>query len=208
MENEKGKVKREEFYHELVPSERTRTEKFHTEGVRFYVIMSTIFALCGKIGSGKSYIANEIDKHYKSIIFSVDKMMLKLFGEIDGRELFIKKLNICKEIIYEISDTILEKTNGNIIFDFGFWTKADRKHLRERFNKYNVIFIYIKTDDNMCWERAEKRNKENDPNNYLFDKETFDYLAKLFEDFSEDEKFIIYENIDKLKIEIDKNWNK
>ncbi|MDR2702024.1 MAG: ATP-binding protein [Spirochaetaceae bacterium] len=170
--------------------------------------MNNIFALCGKIGSGKSYVANEIVKYYKSIIFSADKIMLKLFGEIDGRELFENKFNICKEIIYEISDNILENTNGNIIFDFGFWAKNDRKILKERFNKYNVIFVYINTDNNICWERVEKRNKENNPNNYVFDKETFEYLSKLFENFSEDEEYIIFENMEKLKIEIDKKYTK
>jgi adenylylsulfate kinase-like enzyme len=38
-------------------------------------IMNKIFALCGKPGSGKSYIANKIAKHYKSIIFSADKII-------------------------------------------------------------------------------------------------------------------------------------
>jgi dephospho-CoA kinase len=128
--------------------------------------------------------------------------MLKLFGEIDGRELFENKWKICKEVIYEISDNILENTNGDIIFDFGFWTEADRKSLKERFNKYNVIFIYINTDDNIRWERIEKRNKNNNQNNYFFDKETFEYLSKLFEDFSENEQYITFENIEKLIMEI------
>jgi predicted kinase len=63
--------------------------------------MNKIFALCGKPGSGKSYIANKIAKHYKSIIFSADKIMIKLFGEINGREVFDNKLKLCKEMIYE-----------------------------------------------------------------------------------------------------------
>jgi len=166
--------------------------------------MNKIYALCGKPGSGKSYVANEIVRHFKSIIFSADKIMLKLFGEIDGRELFENKWKICKEVIYEISDNILENTNGDIIFDFGFWTKADRKSLKERFNKYNVIFIYINTDDNTRWERIEERNKNNNSNNYFFDKETFEYLSKLFEDFSENEEYITFENIEKLIMEINR----
>jgi len=167
--------------------------------------MNKIFALCGKPGSGKSYAAREIVKYYRSVIFSIDKIMLKIFGEIEGRELFLDKLNICKEIIYEISDNILENTNGNIIFDYGFWTKADRKYLKERFNKYSVIFVFINTDDAICWERIEKRNKNNDSNNYIFDKETFNYLSKLFEDFSEDEEYLVFDNMDKLVMEINNN---
>jgi gluconate kinase len=132
----------------------------------------------------------------------MDKIMLKLFGEIDGRELFEKKLKLCKELIFEITESILENTNGNIVFDFGSWTKNGREYLKERFKKYNVIFVYMNTADNIRWERVKERNKENNPNNYYFDKETFDFLSKLFEEFSEDEEYIIFENMEKLIMEI------
>jgi predicted kinase len=161
-----------------------------------------VFFLFGKPGSGKTYTADKIAKQYKGIIFSMDKIMLKLFGEIDGRELFEKKLKLCKELIFEITDSILENTNGNIVFDFGSWTKIGRKYLKERFKKYNVIFVYINTADNIRWERVKERNKENNPNNYNFDKETFDFLSKLFEDFSEDEEYIVFETMEKLIMEI------
>jgi predicted kinase len=166
--------------------------------------MNKIFALCGKPGSGKSYIANKIAKHYKSIMFSADKIMLKLFGEINGREVFDNKLKLCKEMIYEITDSILENTQANIIFDFGFWTKMERKNIKERFKDYNVIFVYIKTADDIRWERVENRNNEGGINNYNFDRETFEFLSKIFEEFSDDEEYIIFENMKKLIVEIRK----
>jgi dephospho-CoA kinase len=45
--------------------------------------MNKIFALCGKPGSGKSYIANKIAEHYKSIIFSADKLMKEKYLKIN-----------------------------------------------------------------------------------------------------------------------------
>lgn len=160
--------------------------------------MNKIIALCGKPGSGKSFIADKISKEIKCLIFSADKIMLKLFGEIEGRELFETKLQACKEMIYEICDSILENTNGNIIIDFGFWKKAERKWFKERFNKYKVIFVYVNTDDNVCWERIQKRNNENKEDNYNFDLNTFKFLASLFEEFSDDEEYISSEDIQKL----------
>ena len=160
--------------------------------------MNRIFALCGKIGSGKSYVADIISKEYNGIIFSLDKIMLKLFGEIDGRELFENKCRICKEMIYEICENILETTNGNIIFDFGFWTKTERNYLKERFRKYKIIFIYTKTNDNIRWERIEKRNKENRIDSYIFDRETFDFLSNLFEEFNKEEEYILIDDINNL----------
>jgi predicted kinase len=166
--------------------------------------MNKIFALCGKPGSGKSYIANKIAEHYRSIIFSADKIMLKLFGEINGREIFENKLKLCKEMIYEITDNILENTQTNIIFDFGFWTKMERKNIKERFKNYNVIFVYKNTTDDIRWERVKNRNNEDCINNYNFDEETFDFLSNLFEEFSDDEEYIIFENMKKLIVGINK----
>jgi dephospho-CoA kinase len=167
-------------------------------------LMNRIFALCGKIGSGKSYAADVISKEYNGIIFSIDKIMLKLYGEIDGRELFEERYKLCKEMIYEISEKILENTNGDLIFDFGFWTEKDRNNLRERFKKYKIIFIYIKTEDNLRWERIKKRNEENKIDNYKFDKETFDFLSDLFEELSEEKEYILFEDIKQLIGEINR----
>ncbi|MDR0721568.1 MAG: hypothetical protein LBF75_02065 [Treponema sp.] len=107
-------------------------------------------------------------------------------------------------MIYEITDNILENTQTNIIFDFGFWTRMERKNIKERFKNYNVIFVYTNTADNIRWERVERRNNEDCINNYNFDKETFDFLSNFFEEFSDDEEYIIFENMKKLIVKINK----
>jgi predicted kinase len=164
--------------------------------------MNKIFALCGKPGAGKSTLADKIAKRYKSVIFSADKIMLKLFGEINGRDIFENSLQLCKEMIYEISDNILKNTRANIIFDFGFWTKIERKKLKERFKNYDVVFIYIEIDDDARWKRIEKRNSKDGVNSYKFDKGIFDFLSNLFEEFSEDEEYIIFDTTHNLIEEI------
>jgi gluconate kinase len=128
--------------------------------------------------------------------------MLKLFGEIDGRELFEQKARLCKEAIYEICDNLLENTKINIVLDFGFWSKEERHWLRDHFRKYKVIFIYLNTDSETNWKRIEKRNENLKSGEYLFDRDTFNFLSNMFDDFSEEEKFIEYKNITQIKSEI------
>ncbi|MDR1216280.1 MAG: ATP-binding protein [Treponema sp.] len=164
--------------------------------------MKLIFALCGKPGAGKTALATRIAGNYKSVIFSADKIMLKLFGEIAERSLFEQKLKLCKEIIYETSDGILANSNLNIIFDFGFWTRDERKALINRFNKYKVIFIYLNVNDDILWERIENRNKNLKEGEYRFDREMFNFLSKLFDEFDDNEEYIIFKNIPQLKSEI------
>jgi predicted kinase len=170
--------------------------------------MKLIFALCGKPGSGKSVLADKIVKYYRSVVFSADKIMLKLFGEINGREAFEQKLKLCKELTYEISDNILKYSNINIVFDFGFWTKEERIYLRNRFKDYNIIFIYLNVNDEIIWKRIENRNKDLKEGEYKFDKETFNFLSKLFEEFDDKEEYITFTNISQLKMKIRKIKNK
>ena len=104
--------------------------------------MRNLYLLCGKVGSGKTTIAKFLSDNYGVIHFSADDFMLKLFGEIEDREIFNQKLNATKDLIYEICDKLLDK--NDVVLDFGFWTKKERNDLIKRFPKHNVVLIYNK----------------------------------------------------------------
>ncbi len=158
--------------------------------------MKNLYLLCGKVGSGKSTIAKFLSENYGVIHFSADDFMLKLFGEIEDREVFNQKLNATKDLIYEICDKLLDK--NNIVLDFGFWTKQERNDLIKRFPKHNVVLIYNKINDEEILNRISKRNSNLKENEYFMDEATFRFLSSLFEEPDETEKFIIYENNQKL----------
>jgi predicted kinase len=161
--------------------------------------MNIIFALCGKPGSGKTTITHKIMKYYKCVSFSADEIMLELFGEIPDRVEFKHKLELCKKIIYKISLSILQHSNVNIILDFGFWTKEERRYLEKIFIDYTVVFIYMKVEENELWKRIQYRNEHLKEGEYLFDKETFEYLASEFEDLEETEEYTEYNDMKKLR---------
>ena len=122
--------------------------------------------------------------------------MLKLFGEIEEREVFNQKLNAVKNLIYEICDKLLD--NNNVVLDFGFWTKQERNELKQRFSKYNVTLIYNKIDDKIILDRINKRNSNLKENEYFMDEATFKFLSSLFEEPDETEEVIIYKNNEQL----------
>ena len=164
--------------------------------------MSNIFALCGKTCAGKTFAAKEIAERYNVIRFSLDRVMKKLLNEYtNGEEEFEKKIELCKEVIYDICDDILENAEASIILDFGFWKKKEREHLRERYKKHNVIVFYFNTTDNERWNRMESRKNENDNESYILDKATMDVQSKLFEEFDNGEEYIISDDIEKIMIE-------
>ena len=156
--------------------------------------MKNLFLLCGKPGSGKTTLANLMVKKYGFILFSADDFMLKLFGEIEDREIFNKKLNACKELIYEICLKILNKTD--VVLDFGFWTKDERQYVREKFSKYQVKTVYMKLKDDEIFKRIEKRNTELKENEYFMDEETFKFLASKFEEPDNEKDVFIFNNLE------------
>lgn len=166
--------------------------------------MSNLILLCGKAGCGKTTLATALKNKYKIIHFSADDFMLKFFGEIEDRKIFDEKLRICKEKIYEISEELLNN-NIDVVLDFGFWSRKEREEVKQRFCKFNVIIIYIKLDNETIFNRIQNRNANLKDNEYFMDKNTFEFLSSLFEEPSENEECIIYNNsLEELKIQFNK----
>ncbi len=147
--------------------------------------MKNLILLCGKPGCGKTTLAKFIKAKYGAVHFSADDFMLKLFGEIEDRQVFEEKLRKCKELIYEICDELAYK--NDIVLDFGFWTKEERRYLVKRFPNFNVIFIYMKLNDDDIFERIEHRNKHLKENEYYMDKQTYKILSAKFEEVDKSE---------------------
>ena len=54
--------------------------------------MSKIILLCGKIGSGKTTLAKQLEKEKSFVCFSADEKMLKNYGEIHDKNELEKNL--------------------------------------------------------------------------------------------------------------------
>ena len=130
--------------------------------------MNKLVLLCGKPGSGKTTIAKYLQQNHNYIHFSADDFMLKLFGEIQQRELFEQKLQLTKDLIYSICDQLLP--NNDVVLDFGFWTKSERLSVTNRFVNSQVKLVYIKLDDDEIYSRIQNRNNNLQPNEYYMDK--------------------------------------
>ena len=142
--------------------------------------MGKLFLLCGKPGSGKTTLAKSLKEKFGLIHFSADDFMLKLFGEIEDRNLFEEKLRMTKNLIYQICDDVL--VNNNVVLDFGFWAKNEREEVKKRFKNHEVIVVYLKLDEDKIFSQIEKRNSNLKENEYFMDLNTFKILSSKFEE--------------------------
>ncbi len=119
-----------------------------------------IFLICGKICSGKSYYARELKEKHNAVILSTDEATFDLIKNEQGDfyNEFAKRVNLyLRKKAVEIC-----RANANVILDWGFWTKNDRKDISNFLKENNVEFEwhYIDIDDKLWKENITVRNKK------------------------------------------------
>ena len=143
--------------------------------------MYEILLLCGKPGCGKTTLAHYLEKEYGMVSFSADDYMLKLYGEVEDRAEFEKKLALVKEMICSLAIKFLSK-KVKVVIDFGLWTKSERESLKQVFSNFKTAIIYLNKSDEEIFKNLDKRNANLKENEYFIDRETFKILSSKFEE--------------------------
>ena len=122
--------------------------------------MAKVFLICGKICSGKSTYARKLAEGRQAVLLSADEIMLAIFGQDAGKnhDRYMKKL---QKYLYQKSLEIAA-SGINVVLDFGFWTKEERKAVREFFQANNISFEfhYLNITHTEWKKRLAKRNTE------------------------------------------------
>lgn len=139
-----------------------------------------VYCLCGKIGSGKSTLARKLAETEGAVIFNLDRLMEPLFGQTLGRERYVHNLKICRDYVYGLADQVLDR-GVSVVFDFGFWERAERQFARERFAGRRVVFLLCPVGEEEQRRRVFARNRSDDKT-YAFTGEMLETLNRFFED--------------------------
>ncbi len=160
-------------------------------------MIGTVFLICGKICSGKSFYANRLRKEKKAVLLSVDEITLTIFGSHIGE----KHDKVCENVrkyLYEKSIEITE-IGCNVILDWGFWQKEDRDFARKLYESRGVPceFHYIDISDRQWQENIAERNKAITDGNvsaYYVDEALAAKFGALFEMPNKSEIDVWYKN--------------
>ncbi len=114
--------------------------------------MAKAILICGKICSGKSFLAEKLKREYNAVILSVDEITLSILDGCPGNN----HDNITERIQIYLLKKSLEIINSgvNVILDWGFWTKVKRKDIKEFFKSKNIEYAMYYIDINK--ERLEQ----------------------------------------------------
>ncbi|MDO5435956.1 MAG: ATP-binding protein [Clostridia bacterium] len=155
-----------------------------------------IYLICGKICSGKSFYARRLKEEHNAVILSTDEATYDLIRNEQGEyyNIFAKRVNLyLRKKAAEIS-----AAGADVILDWGFWTKADRKEISGFFSDLNIPYEwhYIDVTDSV-WQRSiEERNRRvaagNGGSDFFVDSGLLRKVTSLFEVPSEDEIDVRY----------------
>ena len=157
--------------------------------------MAKVYLICGKICSGKSTYAEQLRVQNNAVLLSTDEITLALFGQHcgDKHDEYVERTE--KYLLNKSLELI--KKDINVVLDWGFWTKAERKSAKGFYKSRNIEceLHYIDISDETWKYRLNKRNNAvlaNETSAYYVDDNLAAKFASIFEVPSEDEIDVIY----------------
>ncbi|MGY5832688.1 AAA family ATPase [Vibrio vulnificus] len=144
--------------------------------------MTKIYFVCGFIGSGKTTYSKELANKHGAFRFSIDEWMIPLYGEHMDREVFDSRLATLQEL-FKGSAHQLFALGVPVIFDFGFWRKADRDTFTSWALEVGVEseVHYLDVPFETCQQRAFSRNSDLDGKSYEMTPEMLELFWSWFE---------------------------
>jgi predicted kinase len=146
-----------------------------------------IHLMQGFVGSGKSTRAKQIEQATGAVRFTPDEWMSRLFGSNPPANAFAKNLQTIFDLIEPLWMAVA-KSSGDVILDFGFWTKASRQEMAERLRREALEYKWHRMGTSLddCRDRNYRRHEKGKG---LLDitTATFDILLERYEPFTDDE---------------------
>ena len=121
--------------------------------------MAKVFLICGKICSGKSTYAKQLQVADQSVILSVDEIMLAVFGLYAGEKHDEYAANV-RHYLFQKSLEVIQ-AGVDVILDWGFWTKAGRNEAKAFYRSRNIEYElhYLDLGDEVWKARINQRNQ-------------------------------------------------
>jgi len=146
------------------------------------VLVAKVYFICGFVGSGKTTYSKKLSESVPAFRFSIDEWMIPLWGEHMERSVFEARMATLQNLF---KDAALQMLNlgVSVLFDFGFWTDADRADIANWAMENNVEyeFHYLDVSFEECSKRALSRSPASDKQVYEMTPEMLELFWSWFE---------------------------
>ncbi|MCE7936668.1 ATP-binding protein [Candidatus Saccharibacteria bacterium CPR2] len=139
---------------------------------------TTIFAMLGLPGAGKTYFARQFADQLDIAHISEDRIRYELFDESSYSD---QDNRVVGSIGNYMADEFLAR-NVSIVYDSENHTKKSRQELVDLAKKHRakLLFIWVQTDVNTCMDRASSRDRRKIEDKYTheIDEAIFDVYKR------------------------------
>ena len=144
--------------------------------------MATLHLMVGLPCSGKTTRARKLEKEHNALLISPDTWCEKLFGNDTASKAREKNRDVIESIMWSHTSRVLQ-LGIDVIWDSGYWTKAEREKNRIRAKEIGVNFKihYMDVPVNELYKRLEKRNNETAAGALIISKEEMDKYVSIFQ---------------------------
>ena len=152
--------------------------------------MAKVFLICGKICSGKSTYARKLAESQNAVILSIDEVTWELFDNDLGEKHDEMTARIRRYMLRKAVEIV--RTGTDVILDWGFWTAAYRREMREYFaaEKVGTHWTFVSAPPEEWERRIAKRNAAvlaGESHDYFVDEGLRQKLESRFEPPADDE---------------------
>ncbi len=158
--------------------------------------MAKVIAICGKICSGKSYYAAQLKEKENAVILSCDELTKDLFDNDLGEKHDEMALRIWA--YFKKKSVELVNTGCTVILDWGFWSRENRRSLRELYREQEILceWHYIELEDQTWKRNIEERNRRvlagDGGSDYYLDEGLMEKLLSMWEEPAPEEIDVWY----------------
>jgi len=150
--------------------------------------MATLHLIVGLPCAGKTTLAKRIEQEQLCLRLTPDEWIERIFGADVNRDQLDAARDPMEAMLWEVAARVLQM-GGDVILDFGFWTRAERNAFRERAVKLGArcVIHFPQVSETELLARLRKRNAELPSGCFRIDEEQLRSWARLFEAPTDDE---------------------
>lgn len=134
--------------------------------------MATLYLMVGLPCSGKTTLAQKLEREQSALRLTPDEWQIRLFGQDAEEPEHDARHTLIESMLWKIASRALE-LGTNVILDFGFWAREEREDYRSRAKELGasseVHFLDVPPEELM--RRLMARNSQSSPTTFYIPEE-------------------------------------
>lgn len=150
--------------------------------------MATLFLICGLPGAGKTTLAYQLEQERRALRLSPDEWIARLLKDTQDIPERDRLRSPVEAIQWQVASKALA-LGIDVILEWGFWSRAERRHYQERAEAIGALveFRFLEPDRDELWARLSARNANLPPGGFVVTEADLDLWSSWYEPASPEE---------------------